>query len=113
MSKGLGGSIFAALMTVVAAGPCFALQSLPLEGGTYCGPGDAKIVIDAGKDTVTIEGVVCSFPLIAADHLQSELCSMPQGVSQKRIFDMHVVGQTFYHDGAWYRPCAAPTASGG
>ena len=99
----------AGLMMAMMVGPCLAIQPLPLKGGTYCGPGDAKIVIDAVKDTVAIDGVVCSFPVIAADHLQSELCSNPQGVSQERIFDMHVVGRAFYHDGHWYSLCSPPT----
>ena len=103
----------AALMTAMVVGPCLAIQPLPLGGGTYCGPGDSKIVIDAVNDTVTIDGVVCSFPVIAADHMQSELCSNPQGVSQERIFDMHVVGPGFYHDGHWYTICSAPATPGG
>lgn len=109
MRVGLRPSALAALMTVAMVGPCLAIQPLPLAGGTYCGPGDAKIVIDAVNDTVAIDGVVCSFPVIAADHLQSELCSKPEGVSEERIFDMHVVGRAFYHDGHWYNLCAAAT----
>ena len=105
MTRAPERAVVAVLMTLAASGSCFAFQSIPLQGGTYCGPEDAKIVVDTGSDTVTIEGVVCSFPLIAGDHLQSEVCSTPEGVSQKRIFDLHVVGKTFYHDGAWYRPC--------
>ena len=107
MRMGLRPSGLAALITAMVVGPCLAIQPLPLKGGTYCGPGDAKIVIDAAKDTVAIDGVVCSFPIIAGDHLQSELCSSPQGTSQERIFDMHVVGRAFYHDGHWYSPCVA------
>ena len=101
-------SAFAAVMMAMLVGPCLAVQPLPLVGGTYCGPGDAKIVIDSANDTVAIDGVVCSFPIIAADHLQSELCSKPEGVSEERIFDMHVVGRSFYHDGHWYTLCSAP-----
>lgn len=108
MRVGLRPSALAAMMTVMVAGPCLAIQPLPLVGGTYCGPGDAKIVIDAVNDTVAIDGVVCSFPVIAADHLQSELCSKSEGVSEERIFDMHVVGRAFYHDGHWYSLCTAP-----
>ena len=103
----------AALMTALMVGPCFAIQPLPLVGGTYCGPGDAKIVIDAINDTVAIDGVVCSFPIIAADHMQSELCSKPEGISEERVFDMHVVGRSFYHDGHWYNLCSAPVVPGG
>ena len=109
MRVGLRPSALAAMMTVMAVGPCFAIQPLPLVGGTYCGPGDAKIVIDAVNDTVAIDGVVCSFPVIAADHLQSQLCSKPEGVSEARIFDLHVVGRAFYHDGHWYSLCSQPT----
>ncbi len=98
----------AAVMVATFVGPSLAVQPLPLVGGTYCGPGDAKIVIDSANDTVAIDGVVCSFPIIAADHLQSELCSKPEGVSEERIFDMHVVGRSFYHDGHWFSLCSAP-----
>ena len=101
-------SALAAVMMARLVGHCLAVQPLPLVGGTYCGPGDAKIVIDSVNDTVSIDGVVCSFPIIAADHLQSELCSKPEGVSEERIFDMHVVGRSFYHDGHWYTLCSAP-----
>ena len=109
MKPWLRPSALAAAMMAMLAGPCLAIQPLPLVGGTYCGPGDATIVIDSAKDTVAIDGVLCSFPVIAADHLQSGLCSRPEGVMEERIFDMHVVGRSFYHDGHWYSLCSAPT----
>jgi hypothetical protein len=110
-----GGSRFPGLLAAVLgfgfAGAAAAAQPIPLQAGTYCGPGDARIVVDVARDRVEIDHLVCSFPIIAADHLQSELCSNPAGTSDKRIFDFRVVGREFIHDGAWYRLCGPVPAN--
>ena len=49
--------------------------------------------------------MVCAFPVIAADHLQSDLCSQPDGTSLARNFDFSVVGRDFVHAGNWYHIC--------
>ena len=103
----------AGALALVAAGPALAAQPIPLPGGTYCGPGDARIVVDVAHDQVEIDKVVCSFPVIAADRMQSDLCSTPQGQSVSKVFDFRVVGRDFVHDGAWYRLCATTPAKPG
>lgn len=96
---------------ILSAGSALAVQPIPIPAGTYCGPGDARIVVDVARDEVQIDGQVCSFPIIAADHLQSELCSKPNGTSAKQIFDFRVVGPAFIHDAAWYRLCGPVPAN--
>lgn len=107
------GSAIAAVAFLVSAVPLGAAQPIPLAAGTYCGRGDARIVVDVAKDQVTIDGLVCSFPVIAADHLQSDLCSGSDGQSLRKNFDLRVVGPAFIHDGAWYQRCGDVTASPG
>ena len=104
-------SVVAAVL--LAVGPALAAQPIPLAAGTYCGPGDARIVVDVAHDQVTIDRMVCSFPVIAADHLQSDLCSTPAGESVERNFDLSVVGRDFFHAGAWYKPCGEVPVPGG
>lgn len=107
-------SLAALLVLVATAGPLCAAQPIPLAAGTYCGPGQARIVVDVAKDQVTIDGMVCSFPVIAADHMQSDLCSTPEGKSIVESFDMRVVGREFIHDNAWYSRCGdVPATPGG
>ena len=90
---------------ILVAGPALAAQPIPLRPGTYCGPDNARIVVDVARDQVVIDRVVCSFPVIAADHLQSDLCSRPDGTSGRQNFDFSVVGPDFAHGGVWYRFC--------
>ena len=102
----------AALAALAASvGPLVAAEPIPLAAGLYCGPGDARIVIDVARDQVTIDNMVCSFPVIAADHLQSDLCSTPEGKSIEESFDFRVVGRDFIHDAAWYHPCGPVPAN--
>ena len=101
----------AAAVLILVAGPALAVQPIPLQGGTYCGPGDARIVVDVARDQVQIDHFVCTFPIIAADHMQSELCSNPSGSSGKEIFDFRVVGPDFFHNDAWYRLCGPVPAN--
>ena len=54
--------------------------------------------------------MVCAFPVIAADHLQSDLCSQPDGTSVTKNVDFSVVGRDFVHDGDWYRLCGTVPA---
>ncbi|MGI3902604.1 MAG: hypothetical protein ACRYGP_32630 [Janthinobacterium lividum] len=106
--------VIAIATLLVSSGPLAAAQPIPLIAGTYCGPGEAKIVVDVAKDQVTLNGLVCSFPVIAADRLQSDLCSSPEGQSSRQSFDLRVIGPEFIHDGSWYRRCAdVPAAPGG
>ncbi len=118
-SRHLGVVVLAACLV----GPALAAQPIPLRAGTYCGPDNARIVVDVDHDQVAIDDTVCSFPVIAADHLQSDLCSKPDGTSGRQNFDFSVVGPDFAHGGVWYRFCgpvpadptapAPPAASGG
>lgn len=94
-----------AVLLGFAAGPASAAQPIPLRAGTYCGPGDARIVVDVARDLVEVDGYVCSFPIIAADKLQSQYCTKPGTTTGKQIFDFRVVGRYFSHDAAWYRSC--------
>ncbi|MBE7220221.1 MAG: hypothetical protein INR64_17260, partial [Caulobacteraceae bacterium] len=100
----------------LAAGPAPAAQPIPLQAGTYCGPGDARIVVDAAHDLVQVDGYTCGFPIIAADKMQSQFCSKPGTTTGKQIFDFRVVGRDFIHDAAWYRICGPvppnPTGEG-
>ena len=98
------GAVSAALLTL-AAGPALGAQPIPLRAGTYCGPGDARIVVDVAHDLVEVDGYVCSFPIIAADKMQSQYCTKPGTTTGKQIFDFRVVGRFFSHDDAWYRSC--------
>ena len=106
-AAGRGGRclLAAAVLLTASLGPSLAAEPIPLQAGTYCGPGDAKIVVDVAKDQVRIDNLVCSFPIIAADHMQSDLCSTPQGNSVERSIDLRVVGRDFIHAGDWYRLC--------
>lgn len=104
----------AVAVLVMSAGPLAAAQPIPLVAGTYCGPGDAKIIVDVAKDQVTLNGLVCSFPVIAADRLQSDLCSSAEGQSSRQSFDLRVIGPQFIHDGSWYQRCGdVPATPGG
>ncbi|WP_237480436.1 hypothetical protein [Lichenibacterium dinghuense] len=94
-----------AALLILAAGPALAAQPIPLRAGTYCGPGDARVVVDVAHDLVEVDGYVCSFPIIAADKLQSQYCTKPGTTTGKQIFDFRVVGRFFSHDGGWYRSC--------
>lgn len=94
-----------AAFLLLAAAPALAAQPIPLRAGTYCGPGDARIVVDVAQDLVAVDGYVCSFPIIAADKMQSQYCTKPGTTTGKRVFDFRVVGRYFSHDGAWYRSC--------
>ena len=96
---------------VGAAAPASAAQPIPLQAGTYCGPRDARIVVDVAHDRVEIDRLVCAFPVIAADHMQSDLCSQPDGTSIQKNFDFSVVGRDFFHDGSWYRLCGTVPAN--
>ena len=96
---------FAAAVLLASAASASAAQPIPLQAGTYCGPGDARIVVDVAHDRVEIDHMVCSFPVIAADHLQSDLCSTPEGQSVARNFDFRVFGRAFWHVGQLYRIC--------
>ncbi len=101
-----------AALLALASGPAWAAQPIPLAGGTYCGPGDARIVVDVDRDQVTIDRMVCSFPVIAAGRLQSDLCSTPEGESVVRNFNFQVIGPAFLHEGQTYSPCG-PAKTGG
>jgi hypothetical protein len=103
----------AAMILIASAWPLAAAQPIPLAAGSYCGPGDSRIIVDVARDQVTIEGLVCSFPVIAADRLQSALCSSPGGQSQPKSFDLRVVSPAFIHDGAWYQRCGDVPATPG
>lgn len=107
VTEGRRGSslLGAAALAACLAGPALAAQPIPLRAGLYCGPGAARIVVDVARDQVEIDHMVCSFPVIAADHLQSDLCSTPKGESLARNFDFSVVGREFVHAGNWYRLC--------
>lgn len=109
---GLRTAVAAASLLAACTGPLLAAQPIPLVPGTYCGPEGAKIVVDAVRDEVTIDGLVCSFPIIAADHLQSDLCSTPKGESVQRSLDLRVVGRDFVHAGHWYVLCSPPQKTG-
>ncbi len=95
----------ATVLVALCAGPALAVQPIPLAAGLYCGPGDARIVVDVARDQVTIDGQVCSDPVIAADRLQSNQCSTEGGRSAEIVVDLRVVGPDFVHDHAWYRRC--------
>lgn len=95
----------AAALGACLAGPAVAAEPIPLRAGLYCGPGAARIVVDVAHDRVEIDHMVCAFPVIAADHLQSDLCSQPDGTSLARNFDFSVVGRNFFHAGDWYHMC--------
>lgn len=111
LARRLAASLLVAgLVAAVPAGPLSAAQPIPLQAGTYCGPGDARIVVDVARDQVTIDQMVCSYPVIAADHLQSNLCSTPQGESIRESFDFRVVGRDFLHDQSFYKLCGAVPA---
>lgn len=113
-ARGLRAAGAALAALAATAGPLCAAQPIPLPAGTYCGPGQAKIIIDVAKDQVTIDDMVCSFPVIAADHMQSDLCSTPAGKSLVQSFEMRVVGGAFIHDNAWYTRCGdVPATPGG
>ena len=103
--SGLSRLVATAAMAACLIGPALAAEPIPLRAGLYCGPGAARIVVDVPHDRVEIDHMVCSFPVIAADHLQSDLCSTPKGESVARNFDFRVVGREFFHNGDWYRAC--------
>lgn len=116
IDAGRGGRRFPGLLAAAAlgaclAGPAFAAQPIPLQAGTYCGPGDARIVVDVTRDRVEIDHMVCSFPVVAADHLQSDLCSKPDGTSISENFDLRVIGREFVHAGNWYHICGPVPAN--
>ena len=105
-------SVVAAL--VLAAAPAWAAEPIPLRAGTYCGPGDARIVVDVAHDLVEMDGYACTFPIIAADKMQSQSCSKPGTTTGKQIFDFRVIGRDFVHDGASYGLCGpVPAKPGG
>lgn len=113
---GLSRLLGTAALAAGLAGPALAAEPIPLQAGLYCGPDAARIVVDVAHDRVEIDGMVCSFPVIAADHLQSDLCAKPDGTTGRESYDFSVVGRDFFHAGAWYRLCApvpadAPTAT--